>query len=87
MEPNPKLLYEKVKREFPNYDVEVVYECGCFGYWAHREFESFGWTSYVVNPSDLPRISKQKFQKTDTIDARILSKYFITRLIKKCQYP
>jgi len=87
MEPVPKLLYQKVKREFPNYDVEVVYECGCFGYWAHREFESFGWTSYVVNPSDLPRISKQKFQKTDTIDARYLSKYLSLGLLRNVSIP
>ena len=39
MEPNPKLLQQKVLKEFSRYSVEVVYECGCFGYWAHRDFE------------------------------------------------
>lgn len=87
MEPNPDLLYEKVKREYPEYDVEVVYECGCFGYWAHRLFESYGWTSYVVNPADLPRIGKQKFQKTDTIDARNLSKLLQLGLLRNVSIP
>ncbi len=87
MEPNPQLLYEKVIREFPNYQVEIVYECGCFGYWAHRKFVSYGWKSFVVNPSDLPRISKQKFQKTDTIDARNLSKLLSLELLTSVSIP
>ena len=87
MEPNPKLLQQKVLKEFSGYSVEVVYECGCFGYWAHRDFESFGWTSYVVNPADLPRIGKQKFQKTDTIDARNLSKLLELGLLRNVSIP
>ena len=73
MEPNPKNLLKKVNKEFPNYEIHVVYECGCFGFWAHRAFESFCWNSVVVNPSDIPRRAKHKFQKTDTIDARNLN--------------
>lgn len=87
MEPSPLLLREKVEREFRNYQVEVVYECGCFGYWAHREFVNYGWKSYVVNPGDLPRIGKQKFQKTDTIDARNLSKLLSLGLLHSVSIP
>jgi len=85
MEPDPDGLHKKVSKEFSGYSVEVVYECGCFGYWAHRKFESYGWKSYVVNPSDIPRVSKQKYQKTDTIDARNLSKLLrtIQRFVSK----
>ena len=36
MEPFPDLLKEKIDRDYPGYAVEIVYECGCFGYWAHR---------------------------------------------------
>lgn len=87
MEPSPKNLHTKVSKEYPSYEVEVVYECGCFGYWAHRMFESYGWKSYVVNPADLPRISKQKFQKTDTIDARNLSKLLKLGLMRSVSIP
>ena len=87
MEPSPDKLYTKVSKEFPSYEVEIVYECGCFGYWAHRTFESYGWKSYVVNPSDLPRISKQKFQKTDSIDARNLSKFLKLGLLRSVSIP
>lgn len=87
MEPDPEALYKKVSKDYPTHKVEVVYECGCFGYWAHRKFESYGWTSYVVNPADLPRISKQKFQKTDTIDARNLSKLLQLGLLRSVSIP
>lgn len=87
MEPIPEQLHKKVLSEHPNAEVSVVYECGCFGYWAHRAFESYGWTSYVVNPADLPRISKQKFQKTDTIDAHNLSKFLKLGLVRNVSIP
>lgn len=57
MEPDPDSLFRKVTKEYKDYEVELVYECGCFGYWAHRKFVSFGWKSIVVNPCDIPRIS------------------------------
>ena len=87
MEPTPFRLEEKVSREFPDHEVSVVYECGCFGYWAYREFVSFGWKCLVVSPSDIPRISKQKFQKTDSIDARNLSKLLKKDDLKSIHVP
>ena len=43
MEPDTDLLHHKVMKEFPEHQVSVVYECGCFGYWAYRNFLEFGW--------------------------------------------
>ena len=40
----------------------------------HRDFISFGWDTYVVNPADIPRPSKNKFMKTDKIDAKNIAK-------------
>ena len=87
MEPDPDLLYLKVVSEYSDYEVEVVYECGCFGYWAHRKFVSYGWKSVVVNPCDIPRVNKQKFTKTDSIDARNLSKLLKAGLLKSVTIP
>ena len=87
MEPDPDILHKKVTKEFAGYSVEIVYECGCFGYWAHREFDSYGWRSIVVNPCDIPRISKQKFTKTDSIDARNLSKLLKAGLLRSVTVP
>lgn len=87
MEPDPDGLYAKVLKEYVGYEVEVVYECGCFGYWAHRKFVSYGWQSIVVNPCDIPRISKQKYTKTDSIDARNLSKLLKAGLLRSVTVP
>jgi len=87
MEPDPDLLYQKVVSEYTDYEVEVVYECGCFGYWAHRKFVSYGWISVVVNPCDIPRVNKQRFTKTDSIDARNLSKLLKAGLLKSVTIP
>jgi transposase len=87
MEPNPDILKEKVDRDYPGYDVEIVYECGCFGYWSHRKFVSYGWHSIVVNPADIPRMHKDRYEKSDTIDARKLSKYLKKGLLKGVTIP
>jgi len=87
MEPNPEKLREKVDKEFANYEVEIVYECGCFGYWSHRLFESYGWQSIVVNPGDIPRRNKDKYEKTDTLDARKLSEYLKAGLLRSVTIP
>lgn len=87
MEPDPHSLFRKVTKEYKDYEVEIVYECGCFGYWAHRKFVSFGWKSIVVNPCDIPRISKSKFTKTDSIDARNLSKFLKAGLLRSVTVP
>jgi len=87
MEPQPDKLRDKVNKEYSGYSVEVVYECGCFGYWSHRKFESYGWKSIVVNPADIPRMSKDKYEKTDSIDARKLSKYLKAGLLRSVTVP
>jgi len=59
-----------VLKNYPDYEVSIAYEVGCFGYNPARAFESFGWDTFVVNPADIPRPSKSKFMKTDKIDAK-----------------
>lgn len=87
MEPNPDLLKEKIDRDYFGYSVEVVYECGCFGYWAHRKFVSYQWHSLVVNPADIPRMHKDRYEKSDTIDARKLSKYLQKGMLRSVTVP
>jgi len=53
-------------------EVSCAYEAGCCGYAAHRAFESYGWTSIVVNPADIARTNKSQYQKTDKIDAALI---------------
>ena len=72
--PKPELLREYVAKHFPNYEVTTAYEAGCCGYYAHRCFERYGWRSLVVNPADIHRKGKEKYTKTDKIDAQLISR-------------
>jgi len=67
-------LKKYVEKHFNGHQVSVAYEAGCCGYKWHRLFESYGWQSLVVNPADIARSSKHKYQKTDKIDAQLLSR-------------
>ena len=70
--PCPQALKTYVDKHYPNHEVSIAYEAGCFGYFAHRAFESYGWKSLVVNPADISKTGKSQYQKTDAIDARLI---------------
>lgn len=74
MPPNPDILSDYVAKHFPHYEVSCAYEAGCCGYYAHRRFEGYGWRSLVVNPADIHRKGKEKYTKTDKIDAQLISR-------------
>ena len=74
MPPKPEVLYEYVAKHFPDHQVTTAYEAGCCGYYAHRSFETYGWDSLVVNPADIHRKGKERFTKTDKIDAQLISR-------------
>lgn len=74
MNPNPIKLKSFVEQHFNGHEVSTAYEAGCCGYHAHRAFESYGWQSLVVNPADIHRKGKERFTKTDHIDAQIIAR-------------
>lgn len=74
MPPNPEALKAYVARHFKDYEITTAYEAGCCGYYAHRCFESYGWCSLVVNPADIHRKGKEKYTKTDKIDAQLIAR-------------
>ena len=73
-EPDPEILQKYVLKHFRDYKVSVAYEAGCCGYYAHRCFERYGWRSLVVNSADIHRKGKEKYTKTDRIDAQLISR-------------
>ena len=85
--PGSELIKNYVRKNFPNYEVSVAYEVGCFGYNPARDFESFGWDTFVVNPADIPRPSKSKFMKTDKIDAKNIARQLKSGSLKKITIP
>lgn len=74
MPPKPELLKTYVTTHFKGHEVSTAYEAGCCGYYAHRNFEDYGWRSLVVNPADIHRKGKERFTKTDKIDAQLIAR-------------
>jgi transposase len=66
-------LYDYVSKNFPQDEIHLVYEAGCCGFSVARYFLNLGWNVLVVNPADVKTGDKQKYQKTDSLDARNLS--------------
>lgn len=56
--PDPLVLKKHVKKHHNGYELSVAYETGCCGFAAAREFISFGWDTYVINPADIPLPAK-----------------------------
>lgn len=66
-------LLNYVEQHFSDYEVHLVYEAGCCGFSVARYFMNMGWHVMVVNPADVKSGDKQRYQKTDKLDARNLS--------------
>lgn len=80
-------LYFYVEKTFPNYEVHLVYEAGCCGFSAARYFLNLGWNVMVVNPADIKRGDKERYQKTDTIDSKQLSNQLKSGTLKGIYIP
>lgn len=87
MDPDPVDLKKHVDRYYSGYDVYTAYEAGCCGYSAHRAFESYGWHSLVVNPADIFRKGKEKYTKTDMIDAQLIARELKDGRLESIEVP
>lgn len=68
--PNPKLMVDYLRNNFPGATYKSAYEAGKFGFWIQRQLTSLGVECLVVNPADIPKSQKDSLQKTDPHDAR-----------------
>ena len=84
---NCEVLYNYVEKNFGDHEVSLVYEAGCCGFGASRYFLNLGWNVLVVNPSDVPRMDKQNYQKSDIIDCRNLAKQLHAGQLKGIYIP
>lgn len=85
--PKTELILNYVNKNYPAYEVSLAYEVGCCGYKPARDFISFGWNTYVVNPADIPKPAKNNFVKTDKIDAKNIAKQLRSGNLKKITIP
>lgn len=72
--PDPFLLAEYLKRNFPGANYEAVYEAGFSGLNACRTLNSLGVQCKVIHPADVPSNEKERLQKTDKADSRKLAR-------------
>jgi transposase len=72
--PNPEVLYNYLKSNFPGGNYHSAYEAGFCGYWIHDKLTSFGIKSIVVNPADIPTTDKERVQKEDKRDSRKIAR-------------
>ena len=72
--PKPEILYEYLRRNFPEGTFHSAYEAGFCGFWIHNKLISYGIKSIVVNPADIPTTNKEMLQKDDPRDSRKIAR-------------
>jgi transposase len=76
-----------VEKHFPNHEVFLVYEAGCCGFSVARYFLNLAWHVLVINAADLKKGDKERYQKTDAIDSKLLSNQLKAGLLKSINIP
>jgi transposase len=72
--PDPVVLVNYLKRNFPGATYHAVYEAGYSGFWTHDRLRELGVDCIVVNPADVPTKNKEKKRKRDKVDCRKLAR-------------
>lgn len=80
-------LEEYVNKNFHNHEVYLVYEAGCCGFSVARYFLNLAWNVLVVNPADVKTGDKERYQKTDALDAKNLSNQLKSGTLKGINIP
>ena len=50
--PNPTIMANYLKKNYPNAHYKAAYEAGKFGFWIQRQLTGLGIECLVVNPAD-----------------------------------
>jgi len=69
-----KALHKYLTSNYPGANYHSVYEAGFCGFWIHRRLVEYGINNIVVNPADVPTMSKEKLRKTDSVDSSKLAR-------------
>lgn len=80
-------LEQYVNKNFHNHEVYLVYEAGCCGFSVARYFLNLAWNVLVVNPADVKTGNKERYQKTDALDAKNLSNQLKSGTLKGINIP
>jgi len=72
--PDAELLHKFLTNNYPGANYHSVYEVGFCGFWIHHRLVQLGINNIVVNPADVPTMSKEKLRKTDVVDCSKLAR-------------
>lgn len=72
--PDPEILANYLRRNFPGANYRCTYEAGYCGFWIHDDLEELGIDCIVANPADVPTKDKERKRKTNRVDSRKLAK-------------
>lgn len=73
-DPCPIKLNNYLRKNYPDAELEVVYEAGFCGFGIQRSLKELGIKCIVVNAADVPSSDKERKRKDDKRDARKLSR-------------
>ena len=71
--PDPIILSNFLKKNYPGATYKVGYEAGFCGFYIQRSLTALGIPCVVLNAADIPKGNKDKRQKNDKRDARNIS--------------
>jgi transposase len=74
MPPEPVVLANYLRRNFPGGSYLCVYEAGYFGFWIQKALVRIGIPCMVINPADVPTTHKEKTRKNDRVDTQKLGR-------------
>lgn len=85
--PDPDLLVNYLKRNFPGGHYHSVYEAGFSGFEPCRKLKDLGVDCLVIHPADVPSNQKERMQKTDKADSRKLARALLNKELKGVHIP
>jgi transposase len=85
--PDPYLLVNYMKKNFPEGNYKSVYEAGFSGLGTCRKLNQLGIECIVIHPADVPTSAKEKLQKTDKVDSRKLARALRARELSGIHIP
>ena len=86
-DPSPESLHKFLTTHYPGADYHSVYEAGFCGFWIHENLTGLGINNIVVNPADVPTMSKEKLRKTDAVDCGKLARELRSGTLKGIYVP
>jgi len=85
--PEPEILANYLKRNFPGGTFHAVYEAGFSGFTSCRRLNQLGVNCIVMHPADVPTSEKERLQKTDKADSRKLARSLRNREFEAIHVP